>query len=152
MTSVAEQIADAIKVAIDATSFDGIASIKPEVIIRRRVIIREADLDYGTVIIVGIPDDTIKGQSFGGIVELEYLVPIAIAGANNNQYKVNLGLNPSFREKLRQALHTTSLSGVTSVYDIEIDLKPTFDSGAIQGAMDYSELGIRVRTAENRNG
>lgn len=55
------------------------------------------------------------------------------------------------RQKIRRALHKTSMTGVSAVMDCDYDPSPAYDAAALNAGFDVSTMGFTFKAQEARS-
>jgi hypothetical protein len=84
-------------------------------------------------------------------VYLDYPVRVRFAFAGNQLLEdANLLALLDYREAVRHALHVTSISGVSQIFDCNLEFDPPFNPTLYQREYDVSDLRFIYRSGEGR--
>lgn len=118
--------------------------------IKRRVVKRRYEAETLPFVVIRGERDTEKDRGFTGSVLREYPFLITLVQAGNQQSNADTDVT-RFRQAIRNTFQPlTTLSGVSTVWNIEIDMEPVIEDQAFDAA-NYVINNIRVIVSNTEN-
>lgn len=124
---------------------DGVESV----VVRKEPQVYEEDAK--PIVVLTPATEKIVDYQFGGWVWIDYPVLVVIAdAANKDVSQTSLEAFATIRQDVRKALARTSLTGVSSVFDYNINFSPVFDRSLIDANYDIGAFELSWRSREQR--
>jgi len=142
-TSVDYDILQAVKAKIDN------AGGYPTVVIRRNMVI--LDSDTMPVIVIGYPyGENTSDFIFGAKTDV-WQVGVAIVSANNRNFTTGIDSDLLMRSNLKDLLTGVKLTGVSAVWDTDVDNGPPIKIPTTQATANYQVSTFRVSYKTSRS-
>lgn len=142
-TSIDYDILVAVKAKIDAVG------TYPTVVIRKNMYV--LDSDDLPVIVLGYPyGEKVEGLVFGALTDI-HQVGVAVVTAANRDFSTSISADLLLRDSLKDLLRGVKLTGVSAVWDTDVDPGPPIKipTGA-GGAANHQISTFRVSYKVNR--
>ncbi len=124
-----------------------------EIVVRKALILTEADLAVLPVCILIPSDRANANEGFEGAIIREYEVGVAVVYSDNQELDTTLYKDAAIRARatLEKALHVTSLPNAPTVYDCDLDPNPIYNADALPKDVDWSVFKLTYKSSEQRN-
>lgn len=144
-TSIDYDILAAVKTKIDTASSPDF----PPVVIRRNMAV--LDGDSLPIIVIGYPyGENTSDFIFGAKTDV-WQVGVAIVSANNRDFTTNIDVDLLLRDQLKDLLTGVRLTGVTAVWDTDVDNGPPIKIPTAQATGNYQVSTFRVSYKTSRS-
>lgn len=142
MASTHHTIAAAVKTKIEAMDDP------PESVVVRKEIARLED-DPAELCIVSLEGEQREtGDAFGGAKFREYDVRISLMRSSKMELQTDVLTIPDFLERIRAELDGTTLTGVSTVWDILFRPAPSQQAGSTNSGYDRTSFVMTYKTCE----
>jgi hypothetical protein len=142
--SVAEQVSDAVRAAVDGLSLSGF----PDSVALKAPILPPGLEPPQAVVTVGPEGDA--EYLWAGVVLMRYPVAVTLVTAGGYTLADDMTLR-GYRERVRKVLDTeATYSGVTGFNTITVGGRAPFDMAALDKTLNYSTVVVTVEVIESR--
>lgn len=121
-----------------------------KIVIRKKLVLLEEDDGLTPLLVIVGKQVRPDVEAFEGVLIREYEVLFGLFYFSNMKFETELTKLPDAAVALQKALHVTSLSGVSTVFDSDLDTSPAFDANGIAAGVDYSVFKITYKSSESR--
>lgn len=122
----------------------------PEVTVKRRRFPLVAKGDDLPLIIVSPERETVEDEDSEATILIRYPVIVRIVFPGNQLLERDVDRLLDYREAVRKALHTTSLSGASTVIDCDVELNPAYDLQSWSREYDSAIIRFNFLSQESR--